>query len=1021
MERYPFLKQIIEKYTTDAELPNMGEYCFVFPNRRSSTFFRRYLFERLDEIGKISFLPSFTTISDFIGRFSRGAEASRNEQLFILYDAYRNLLLKRGQIGQLRDFDRFRFWADLILNDFNDVDQYMVDAKLLFKNVKDLKEITADYFTEEQKAVVTRFWGDDFSGKDDVDRFWLHTANVDSCCDEASIRGKFLNLWEILYDLYIDFRKVLRNRKLYYQGMAYRNAAEIIKHTDIADLQYKRYIFVGFNVLSTAELIIFERLRDIGAADFYWDFASPAFFNNVSELQKNLVIRRQMINFHNKATRFVGRNLLNFPPLYPLDTHSVSIPDIEVVAVPSNIGQAKLTYTILEQMVDGGDIKDKDDAIDTCIVVNDESLFVPLMHSLPESIGAINITMGLPVRNTAVAALMTAVISMQLRARSLKGRYHFYYEDVVRVLNHPFMQAIAPSESNDIQSALISGRRYNIDIQWLYDNYPKLRFVFNTVRNVKSSMEVYDYMSILMSTLSSELRILKDNGNPVDGTDRQLAIIDYYNRQLDELRQLTELYAIEMNESSYFHLIEGFVNSSTLNFEGKPLKGLQVMSLLETRALDFDNLIMLSMNERIFPRKHFARTFIPNALRSGYGMSTLDHQESIFSYYFYRLLTRARKVKLLYDSRTSGISSGEMSRYLYQLRYLECFPDINFRSVEYVPSTAAERVISIEKRKSELDRLRKGGDLYLSASALKTFKKCPLLFYLKYIKNLRDEDEVKDYMDEATYGNIVHHVMQHLYEGLRGPADTLTVTERLLDEIPHMRCGRNGENLLSNLLRREINKTYHHLPDDRLDSPLEGDSKIIAAIMLRFIQRMLVCEKALAPFEFYSAEMKERFCWMIEDGIEINFTMSVDRVDYLPDGSIRFIDYKTGADKTDVGDCSKLFSGHDTDAVFQLLLYSEAYCACHGIDADIHPMVYKFKTISTEGLVDCTISTPEHKKFKLSSHRQVHDYFMPQLRHLISRIFDTDEPFYQAKNEDDCKYCKFISMCGRSARIDTQS
>ena len=132
---------------------------------------------------------------------------------------------------------------------------------------------------------------------------------------------------------------------------------------------------------------------------------------------------------------------------------------------------------------------------------------------------------------------------------------------------------------------------------------------------------------------------------------------------------------------------------------------------------------------------------------------------------------------------------------------------------------------------------------------------------------------------------------------------------------------------------------------------------------------MLVCEKALAPFEFYSAEMKERFCWMIEDGIEINFTMSVDRVDYLPDGSIRFIDYKTGADKTDVGDCSKLFFGHDTDAVFQLLLYSEAYCACHGIDADIHPMVYKFKTISTEGLVDCTISTPEHKNSSFSSHR----------------------------------------------------
>lgn len=1018
-----FLRQIARRYCAPEEINNLGRYCFVFPNRRSSLFFRRYVLEEFDRLGRPAFIPSFTNISDLVARYSVGVEASRNELIFALYDSYRKVLAARGRTDQLRDFDRFRFWGDLIINDFNDVDRYLVDAGALFTNIKRLKEISADYLTPEQREIVSRFWGDvdeATSGyPSDVDRFWMHAADDGN---DGSIRCKFLSLWEILHDIYIEFRSSLRKRGLTYTGMAYRDAAEALMHTEAEDLPFKRYIFVGFNVLSTSELKIFKRLQELGSADFYWDFSSPAFFKKrYKDLKTYADITSDKINHHNQATRFVGQNLLRFPSLYPLDidfSDGASEPTIEVLAVPGNTAQAKEVARIIQEGVDSGSIADPSDAIDTCVVVNDDSVFVPLLHSIPESIGDINITLGMPKRHTEVASLMSAIIGMHGRARRVSGEQSYFYEDVLTVLNHPIVLAFAADECFAIRTELIQSHLFTVPASLLRDNYPTMSFIFADVDS-SDSTGVCVYLNRILDTLTEKMESLLNEGRPVEGHERQLAVIEDYRNSVSEIDELCRRYGVRMEDGTYFALVESMINSDTINFSGRPLRGLQIMNMLETRTLDFKNLVMLSMNERIFPRKHYAGTFIPNALRSGYCMSTIDHQESIFSYYFYRLLTRAEKVSLIYDSCTSGISSGEMSRYIYQLKYLGCYRNVVFRSVEYQPSSPDLPQLSVKKDAGELAGLLEGGTLCLSASALKTFAGCPLKFYLQYVRrwNADDEDAVKEFMTPITYGNVVHHVAQKLFEYVRGNADTVTITDDLLERMKTMkRPGDPLTTMIEALIREEVNKEFHNLPTEKRDRPLKGQSRLLADIMTRTVCSMLEAEKSLTPFEFYRAEFGGTpFVWRLAPDLAVRFKMSIDRVDITDGGKrLRFIDYKTGSDGLLSGDMATLASragDHAYGAVFQLMTYAMAYTDISGDPRPVQPYIYKLSTVMSDGFKPVRKSEAGDIIY---SHLDYLGEFRPGFVELVRRIFDTDEDFSQCERGSQiCNICRFAEMCGR--------
>lgn len=970
----PFLSKVAKVYA-EKEKNNLLDYCFVFPNKRSSTFFSCYLAENIGQ----SILPKTSTISDFILDFSSGTEAYRIELLFLLYDVYRNLLQNKSADIHIVEFDKFQFWAEMILNDFNDIDKYLVDAKQLYINIFKLKEINSNFLTQEQIEVINYYWGEN-RVNDISDSFWKHIKH-----NEGDLSDNFIKLWQILYELYESFKERLTDLELCYSGMAYREVAESKKLTNKSQLPYKRYIFVGFNALSTSEIKIFEQLQAIGCADFYWDYDSFAF------KQK-----------YNSATRFVGKYVKWFKSYYDIfeDKDKEELPNINVIGVPSNIGQLKETSSIISNLYHQNNITE----VNTAIVLPDEDLFIPLLHSLPKEIDAVNVTMGYPMRNSTVASLIKNIISLQLRARIVYEETQYFYDDIYNVLTHPLIKRIAGKECFNVIRLLNDKRLFNISSKFLVENYHQLSPIFYAVNDLKDVSEVISYIKCLISWIESSL----NNDDVID-----IAFIKKYINAVEIIENLIYQYNIEIADKTVFHLIERIVGSETINFIGEPLKGLQVMGVLETRALDFENIIILSMNERIYPRKHFSKTFIPNALRRGYGMSTISFQESMYAYYFYRMISRAKNVYVMYDARTGGIRSGEMSRFLYQLKFLYNKGNFNFSIVNYDVLAVDNKKLTVEKTPQIMKKLNvykdKESNRYLSASALNKYISCPLSFYLFYVEGMQHEDEITDYMDEGTYGTIMHEVAENFYMKLKNNADEVLITEEILDRQKH----RQGD--LMKQITRSINYHYNKLGKDN-DTPLHGDSKVIGEIMLHFTLLLFENEKQFTDFYFIDAEHKQSGQWEINDKHTINFKQIIDRLDKikLSDDTnflMRFVDYKTGSDKVDVTSIESLFDGSKNDrrkAVFQLFVYCLYYAYYTGFAGDIQPYIYTFKTLNTEHLPSIKIAKKE-----VVSYLEYKEEFWTLFEKLINEIFDENIPFTPALNNDACHYCKFLELCNK--------
>ncbi len=991
----PFLSQVARIYI-EREGENMLDYCFVFPNKRSGMFFSKYLTENNKEI---AFQPAITTISDLVLDFTDGVEASRMEQLFLLYTLYQRIVKQRDMGNDVVDFDRFQYWGDVILSDFSDVDRYMADPSQLFKNIKDLREISSNFLTEEQVEVIKEYW-EEGGSINAIEEFWNHTPTNGN--DDDRVSTSFIRLWQVLNELYSDFRKQLRQLGLTYSGMAYRDAADALKEAERSDLPYSRYVFIGFNLLSTSEIKIFERLQRLGCADFYWDSASPSFKDK-----------------GHRATRFLLKNLTRFKPLYDLPEPTVNgYPSTDIIGVPSNIGQVKMAGEIIKKLKDEGGLDSEEQALKTAIVLPDEELFIPLLHSIPPDVDNVNITMGYPLRHTPVAALISNIISMQMRARRLHGEIHFYFEDIFTVLSHPLIRSIAPDDALAIVDDINKNRRYNIPAKEIAQSHPELASIFTPVRDAKNANEVFGYTINLLNKLKSGLESIGNDAVETGFTAR-------YIEAVQTLQDLSERYDVTMSDATFFHLMEKLVGTESVNFIGEPLKGVQIMGVLETRALDFDNVIMLSMNERIFPRKHYSKTFIPNALRHGYGMSTIDYQESIYSYYFYRLITRAKNVYLIYDTRTGGLKGGEMSRYLYQLLHLFPHDNLSQHLLSYEMKSVEPRVVEATKTPEIMEILNRYKDprfideKYFSPTSIDHYIQCPLQFYLAYIRQYNIDDELKMYMDEGTYGTIIHEVAQNIYETIRreknGPesSDKVRVTatdlNRFIDE----------EHLLQRMLTQSINKNYSKGKD--LDTPLTGENKIIGIMMMTFIKRLIEHDKKFTPFNFIAAEKRVKAVLPISESLSINIKGSIDRIDEIniDDASpnvTRLIDYKTGSDKPVISKWEQIFdtgNNNHQKSVLQLMLYANVYQSDPDIPDDnnpIMPVVYKLKDI---GKGDKPCGPLTIAKCSVNDYRDFNEEFIEGLGKRIEELFDPNIPFKATPDKNACRYCKFTQICAR--------
>jgi hypothetical protein len=1052
----PFLKTVAQAYVEN-EYEYLSTYCFVTPNKRSGVFLSKYFCDLFSAENIPALLPAIVPIAEFVETFTDKVEASKIEQLFILYSVYSDILNaqmsaeEKAKGHNLVNFNTFQYWGDVLLNDFSDVDKYLVDPEQIFKNVKDLKEIKADFLTDEQIEVIKRYWNTNMEPGYERD-FWEHIVKPgDKNAKPGRNATGFIKLWQVMLDIYNSFRQKLDELGLTYSGKIYRDACEKLQHISTEELLYRRYIFVGFNVLSESEKKIFSMLKALGIADFYWDFASPMFEKK-----------------SNTACRFLPKLIKEFPSRYANTTTPVNyFPEVNVISMPTSSGQTKAVLPILQKLHPDAFLKPNDDAplsneqirrrqadqerlFDTAIVLPDESLSLSMMRSLSDSVDTVNVTMGYSLRQTPVAQLLRTIISLQLRARKLKYDNTFYYEDVLAVLANPLIRSNHEAECNEIAHIIQTYRLFNIERDKLSE-FKALQPIFSVVSNVNDSNAVINYLDNLLcwieDLLISGTQVPKPDTQLDDDVDENISqvvslevgFVRGYRTAISELRRLANRYlgpytGVYLEDKTVFHLVERLAGSMSVQFEGLPLKGLQVMGVLETRSLDFDNLFILSMNERIFPRKHYTRSMIPHAIRAGYGMATIEHQESIYAYYFYRLITRAKNVYLLYDGRTSGVRSGDASRYINQLRYIidtkrfgnkfhfstGNYPIEPIKNTKIIIPKSSQALEQLAKFKactnpgaacSNCDKRRDGGCRHFSASSLNTYINCPLQFYMQYILGFYPVDEPKEYMDEGTYGSIIHEVLERLYMQEKGDRDELPITSQIVDSW------LKSKFKLDDTLTRVIKKLYLKRKEDD-PKPLEGDAMVFHNVMLRSLRMILRRDCQLNGKSFVSGEIPD-YVRLTTNRHCVNLSFRIDRIDHVfvnePSGldksmqHIRLIDYKTGSDKTRCPNLASLFDSSRQDrqkAIFQLLLYSLAYKQRHDHKGPIQPYLYKFMTVAQEPFEPLIIDSKKVECFS-----DYEDDFVALFDKLLDEIFDENVPFKANPSDHSCKYCSFHKIC----------
>lgn len=1055
----PFLYSIAEAYISN-EPDSVAGYCFVFPNKRSGTFFHHAFARASRELGVNLPHPATTTISEFIESLVPGKPVERMEAVFILYQAYREVIyhhagsgLLAKEIAEMVDFNKFQRWADMILGDFNDVDMYMVDPAQLFPNLERYREISANYLEPEVIEEIKRHWRIDRIPEYN-DSFWNHILHpgddeTDDASDNRDIdddsRGsavRFFKLWQVMLELYETFRERMSEAGLFYPGMAYRQAVEIIKERDRRDFDHQRYIFAGFNMLSKVEERIFTLMKEKRAnqypfdsfTDFYFDEASPAF-----SMQGNT------------TAGFLKHYADRFPPIYDCIEPIHDFPKIEITGIASKAGQAKLAGAIAGFLYpkDGG--WNTDLLRCTAIILPQETMAQGIVAALPEWISPVNLTMGYRLRNSSVASLVRDIVSMHLRSRKAKGTIPtFFHEDVLTVLTHPIIRQAYPSQCSHIIYDINVNRRYNVEASHIVDRYPELAPLFRYVDNPGSTEEVFTYFESLFKWLLAnretqvpqELDIEKESLD-IDGTDiseanriKAGALVDRilaraYIRAITRLRQLTSQYLNEgifLADTTLFHLLERLVGGEPVNFEGRPLNGLQVMGVLEARCLDFENIIIPSMNERVFPRKHYQKSFIPPHLRRAYGMSTQDHQESIYSYYFYRMISRARRVFLLYDARSQGVGGGQMSRYLSQLLYLYKPAGITNRILGYSVESRQPAPIQVRKTPeimAELERYRsKENPRYLSASAINLYINCPLSFYLTYIAGYKREDEFHDYMDESTFGTIIHGVLEDIYGSERHNLPGGRFTGQAMESL------MKKEVMVKQAITRRINRHYNRLGDDCL-AELKGDAEIFGEIMKKYILLVFKRETEAGEFEYLAGEFGKPGPLALQgtnDRMEINFQYSIDRIDRLfrSDGTsiLRIIDYKTGEDATSIVEIKDMFTerGKSTrraKAMLQLFLYCQALTQQKNLDEAVQPWIYSIRKVATSPFSPLKISVTKSGEKSSRGKADITDFrnyvteFNDLMLDVLADFFNPNIPFTAAESDHACTFCKFTEICRR--------
>ena len=947
----PFLKQVADHYI---ERGGISRTCFIFPNRRAQVFFTKYLGEAVKEAGTPIVAPKMLTINDFFYRISGDKPADRVNLLLNLYECYKRLNPRHETL------DEFIFWGDVILGDFDDVDKYLVDPEKLFANVSEFKEIqdSYSYLTENQRKAIESF----------VSHFSVEgrlTVNLES--DNPNVKERFLQIWNILLPLYTDFRKRLSDSGAAYEGMVYRGLAARLDSESAVDVlasafgDVATYIFVGLNALNECEKKVMRRMRDAGLAEFCWDYSG--------EMVRNPL---------NKSSFFMSRNVKDFPQAFEMDRDGLKTPEVEVISVPSSVGQTKLIPSM---------VKDERCAV----VLPDESLLIPVLNSIPEEIRDINVTMGYPMKDSAFFDFLTLVSAMQMHLRQKDGSWYFYHNQVWSLFSSSIFRKVTQGDDTVRKAVrkIKEGMKYYIPMEDLSGN-PVFDLLFRpAVTDPKSASNEQisafaDYQKALIKGLAPKL-----------AADPTMAVeLEFAKAAYNAVSQL-QASRLEILPVTYIRLLDQLLGPVSVPFNGEPLRGLQIMGPLETRALDFEQVMILSCNEGMFPRRSISSSFIPPELRKGFGLPTYEFQDAVWAYYFYRLIQRASKVTLVYDSRTEGLKGGEESRYIKQLEYHFNVPvRRSFVKAEASGDFSPKEIIKTE---ADVAAIRQTS---LSASALKNYLDCPAKFYYATVKKLRKRNEVSEDLDAGMLGNVYHGTMQRLYS--EEMAGGKTVTNEYLAGLLRKPA------VIKDMVRSLILEQLHSLE-------VTGRDLVVADVIVEYVLKTLKRDMELLASSgsdgFLILGLERKFEREIDGFRFIGF---VDRMDSLRPGEIRIIDYKTGKVEDKDVNITDDNAAVVVDALFgpanegrpkiafQLYLY-DVFCRESGIydGKRMVNVIYPPANMFTEPVKEIPVS---EEFMRLTEER---------LRGLLAEIASVEVPFRRTSEEKTCSLCDFRMICGR--------
>ena len=940
-------EDIIGKYGTD-----LSRIAVVFPNKRAALFLNEHL-ARI--AGQPVWSPAYITISDL---FRQHTDLKPADPIKLICDIHKSFTKCTGIDETL---DHFYGWGQLLLADFDDIDKNMADADSIFCNLKDIHELDdISYLDDEQKEMLKRFFAN-FS--DDI---------------ESELKKRFLSLWSHFGDIYHDYNRRLTEQGIGYEGAIYRKVAS----EETLHLKYDKYLFVGFNLIQKVERVLFSRLMKEGKAKFYWDF--DEYYMPTARAQQSASVPNNTASFAAYLTDFPNELDNTDRDIYA----NMRRPKrIRFISSPTENAQARFASNWLLE-------NDRYKAgRKTAVVMCDESILLPIMHSLPPEADKVNITSGFPLAMTPVASLVMLLFDLYTLGLRKKGTaFNPHY--LKKLMAHPYARHIKGVHLKGVHLSQVHQEKemHQEGIAAL------LQHIATLVKQVgiatKQEGDALTQESVFrMFTILNRLAALADSGD------------------------------LLVDNTTLRRLVSQLVGAASIPFHGEPVIGVQIMGVLETRNIDFDNVLLLSCNEGNMPKGVNDSSFIPYSIRKAHGLTTIDNKVAIYSYYFHRLLQRAGDITIAYNNSTDNGHTGEMSRFMLQL-LVESGQKIDHYSLTAKNQPSPLMPKAIEKDEAAIDKLEEMSKL--SPSAINTYIRCKLAFYYQYIAHIKEPDSDPETIDNRMFGNIFHRAAYLIYKDITDHSPVI--------EKAHIQAYLSNRKLLASVVDRAF--------EEEECKTNNGLQIINREVIIEYITKLLKIDQQLCPFSILAMEEEAKVYTqlsftipsggalkggaLVSSAPDKHYSLTIggiiDRLDAVTDKQtgkrrIRVVDYKTGNKPSsaiksieEVFDPKNIASKH-SNYFLQAILYSLIVSRSKEWNAAndaVSPALLFIKQAATNDY-DPTLCIDKHPINDVTVYEEE---FLTKLKETVADMYSPDAAFTPTDDRKKCELCPYRMLCG---------